>query len=194
MRQRKVDDNKLLEMLRQGKLQKEIAEYFGVSPVAISKRVKRLLPQPIEVFNKYNLTPKQQKFVVEKAKGKTNTQAALSAYECKSLKNAKIIGSQLMADPDIKASIADLMASEGLTRRYRIQRLKEHIMSRDPLISLKGLDQSWKLDGYPVTREYDTGSHSFINIKIEIEPSMMNYIEPDTNQNETLLEDKESDG
>jgi len=39
------------------------------------------------------------------------------------------------------------MQEEGLTRRYRVQKLKTHIDHPDPNVSLKGLDQSWKLDG-----------------------------------------------
>jgi predicted transcriptional regulator len=50
MKQRKIDDTQLLEMLKEGKLQKDIAEHFGVSPAAVCKRLKRLLPQPVEVL------------------------------------------------------------------------------------------------------------------------------------------------
>jgi hypothetical protein len=52
-----------------------------------------------------------------------------------------------MKDPDVKTAIKDLLASEGLTRRYRIRRLKDHINNRDPNVSLKGLDMSFRLDG-----------------------------------------------
>jgi len=44
MRQRKTDDEIILKLLKEGKTQKEISEYFNVSPVAIHKRVKRLCP------------------------------------------------------------------------------------------------------------------------------------------------------
>ena len=38
-------------------------------------------------------------------------------------------------------------SKEGLTRRYRVHRLKDHVDNVDPNVSLKALDQSWKLEG-----------------------------------------------
>lgn len=146
-RKRKIDDNILLEMLQQGKKQKDIAAHLGVSPAAICKRLKRLLPAPETVLDKYDLTDKERAFVVEKAQGRTNTQAALSSYEAGSIQAAKVIGSQLMRKPEIKSAIEELMDSHGLTKSYRIGRLKNHVDNRDPNVSLKALDQSWKLDG-----------------------------------------------
>ena len=58
---RKTDDNTILEMLKDGKTQKEIAAHFGVSPAAICKRVKRLLPPPESL---QELTEKEQAFAV----------------------------------------------------------------------------------------------------------------------------------
>ena len=58
------------------------------------------------------------------------------------------MGSQLMKHPDIEAAITEIMQEEGLTRRYRVQKLKTHVDALDPHVSLKALDQSWKLDGY----------------------------------------------
>jgi hypothetical protein len=57
------------------------------------------------------------------------------------------MGHQLMQKSDIQIAVAELMQEEGLTRRYRVQKLKTHIDHSDPSVSLKGLDQSWKLDG-----------------------------------------------
>jgi len=119
---RKTDDKVILQMLREGKTQKEIAEHFNVSGAAICKRVKKLA-------------------------GSTQTQAALDSHECSSLDSAKSMGYQLMQKPDIQTAVAELMQEEGLTRRYRVQKLKGHIDHADPNVSLKGLDQSWKLDG-----------------------------------------------
>ena len=41
-----TDDKTILDMLKDGKTQKEIAAHFGVSPAAICKRAKWLLPPP----------------------------------------------------------------------------------------------------------------------------------------------------
>jgi len=143
---RKIDDIVLLEMLKQGKLQKEIAEHFGVSPVAICKRLKRLLPQPESVLDKYSLTDQQKQFVIEKAKGKTNIQAVMASYEVSSRVSAKVIGSQLMNMPKVKMSLSELHEIH-LPQDYKIMRLRTHADNVDPMVSLKALDLSWKLDG-----------------------------------------------
>jgi hypothetical protein len=52
-----------------------------------------------------------------------------------------------MQKPDIQTAVSEIMQETGLTRRYRVQKLKTHIDHPDPNVSLKGLDQSWKLDG-----------------------------------------------
>ncbi len=40
-----IDNNEVLRMLSEGKKQKDIAKHFGVSPVAIHKRVKKIRAQ-----------------------------------------------------------------------------------------------------------------------------------------------------
>ena len=144
---RKTDDTKILQMLKEGKSQKEIAKFFNVSPAAICKRVKKVRTALKIEKSLEGLTDKQKKFCLEVSLGKTKTQAALNSFECSSLDSAKTIGKELMRKPDIQTAVAELMQEEGLTRRYRVQRLKSHIDHPDPNVSLKGLDQSWKLDG-----------------------------------------------
>ena len=163
MRLKLINDDQLLEMYRAGKLQREMAEHFKVSPVAISKRLKRLLPQADTVLDKYRLTEKEKNFVVQKAKGKTNTAAALASYEARSRETAKVIGSQLMDKEDIKLAIDELMDIHGLSRSYRVSRLRDHVDNRDPNISLKALDQTWKLDGSYKAEEEDN-RHNIIII------------------------------
>ena len=142
---RKTDDNVILQMLSEGKTQKEIAEFFDVSSAAICKRVKRLLTKKPESLDR--LTERQKRFALAIAEGKSQTRAALDSHECRSLDSAKSLGYQLMQKPDIQMAVADLMQEEGLTRRHRVRTLKKHIDHPDPNVSLKGLDQSWKLDG-----------------------------------------------
>ena len=143
---RKTNDEEILRLLREGRNQKEIAKHFNVSPAAICKRVKRL--QPIEEPESFkNLSQKEKKFALEIAEGKTQTEAALNSFDVTSRDSAKSIGSELMAKPDIQMAVSELMQQEGLTKRYRVRKLKEHIDHKDPNVSLKGLDQSWKLDG-----------------------------------------------
>jgi hypothetical protein len=144
MQERKIDDEKLLEMIEAGKNGKECAAFFKCSEAAISKRVKRLQPPP-ESLQK--LTAKEQRFCIEVASGKTQTQAALDSFECNSRASAKAIGCALMTRPEVEMAVSDLMREAGLTRRYRLQKIKQHVDHRSADISLKALDMANKIDG-----------------------------------------------
>lgn len=141
---RKTDDKVILSMLNGGKQQKEIAEHFGVSPAAICKRVKRVLPKP-ETFE--GLTAKEQRYVLERVRGATKTNAALAAFDCSSRESAKALGIELSKKSDIEIAMNEMLQMEGLTRRYRTRKLKEHVDNPDPNVSLKALDQTHKIDG-----------------------------------------------
>ena len=141
---RKTNDETILSMLKDGKPQKEIAEYFNVSPAAISKRVKRLIPPPKSLEQ---LTEKEKKFAVGVAGGKTKTVAALEAFDTSTRESAKTLGIKLMEKPSVNTAIADLMEYHGMGRSYRVGKLKQHVDNADPGVSLKALDQSWRLDG-----------------------------------------------
>ena len=140
---RKTDDDIIIKMLDEGHTQKQIAEYFGVSPAAICKRVKRLEAYPKSLND---LTPKEQRFALSIAEGKSQTASAIDAYDVSSMDSAKSLGRQLMKKPKVNAAISELMEYHGIGRPERIKRLASHIYHRDPNISLKALDQSWKLD------------------------------------------------
>ena len=49
MRARKIDDNCFLDLLNQGKLQKEAAKELGISETAITKRLKKRHPEGYQV-------------------------------------------------------------------------------------------------------------------------------------------------
>jgi hypothetical protein len=148
-------------MVKQHKQQKEMAAFFGCSDAAISKRLKRLIipPESFEV-----LTDKEKKFVISKLSGKTNTAAAMDAYECTSLDSAKNLGSHLMQSQKIMDVIAE-MSKQGLTVPYRIGKLKTLIDHIDPNIIHKGLDMSFKLDG-----SYAPEKSLNLNINLDISP------------------------
>lgn len=157
-------------------MQKEIAAFFCVSPVAICKRLKRLLPQPAQVLDKYNLTNQQKQFVIEKAKGKTNTQAVMASYEVTSMQSAKVIGSQLMHKPKIPMAINDLgeQLKIYMPQNYRVRKLRSHADNPDPVVSLKALDLSWKLDGSYVSEKQITEQYSYIKIDLTPDKSFWN--------------------
>lgn len=159
---RKIDDEKLLQLNAEGVEGKAIAERFGVSPAAVSKRLKRLTRPP--VFD--NLTGKEERFVMEIAAGKNQTQAAMSAFNVGSLDSAKTIGSRLMKDADIQEAITAVMEAEGLTRRYLVAKLKGHVDNAvDPSVSLRAVDMGLKLhDAYPATKNKN------FNVDVSIDP------------------------
>jgi phage terminase small subunit len=159
---KKINDELLLKMIEDGKQGKECAEHFGCSPAAISKRLKRLSPPPLPPSLE-NLTEQQRRFCIEMADGKTRTQSALAAYECSSLNSAKTIGNQLMLRDNIQKAISEIMAEEGLTRRYRVRKLRQHVDSQSPDVSLKALDQTFKLD-----RSYATEQNREVKAYIQI--------------------------
>jgi len=166
---RKIDDARLIALKNEGKLQKDIAKIFGVSEPGICKRLKRLFPERHEPPKSLEvLTDKERRFAIERAAGRTATQAALNAFECSSRASAKAIGSQLMGKLEVQEAISDLMDQAGLTRRYRIARLKQHVDNKvDPHVSLKALDQSWKLDGsYQTGDDGPTVSYTKVDINI----------------------------
>jgi hypothetical protein len=142
---RKIDNDLLLDLFKRGVPQKAIAAKLGVTPAAVCKKLKRLLPIP-KSFQR--LTDKQKQFVALKPKGLSATKAALESYNCKDVESAKVVGSKLMAKPEIQQSIRELMDTVGLTRRYRLSKLRQHVDNVDPTVSLRALDLSFKLDGY----------------------------------------------
>jgi predicted transcriptional regulator len=143
MQQRKIDTDLLLQLQKEGKQQKDMASHFGVSPAAISKALKRLGPN----IDDYDLTDTQKKFVLAKLNGKTNTQAALDSYEVASFESAKSLGYKLYNTPKIKQAYDELMERNGMGQSYRVIKLKSHVDNKDPNVSLKALDMTFKLEG-----------------------------------------------
>jgi hypothetical protein len=166
MNQRKIDDEVLITMLREGRLQKDIAAHFKVSPVAVCKRIKRLFPKPESILDKYSLTDKEKSFVLEKARGRSNTQAVIaSQYEVTSMESAKVMGSQLMDKPEIRQAIDDLMEMKGIGRGFRVEKLGQHMKHKDPSVSLKALDMGFKLaNDYPAQKNIN------LNVNADISP------------------------
>lgn len=141
-----IQDDVLQQFVNHGKPQKEMATYFNVSESAISQRIKRLksaeLPESFE-----HLAPKEKKFVLARLEGKSNTAAALQAYDCGSVESARAIGQRLAHDPDVSMAITHLMHQEGIGRRVRVKRLRDVINAADLGIASKGLDMANKLSG-----------------------------------------------
>lgn len=159
---RRIDDTRMVELLNSGMLQKDIAKEMGFTPAGICKRIRKLFPERFQVPESFqNLTEKEQVFAVAKAKGATNIDAAMGAFDCSTRDSAKSFGCELMKRPEIQQSITDLMNTVGLTRLYRVKKLRQHVDHLDPNVSLKALDQSWKLGG-------DYQEKPEVNIQIDL--------------------------
>jgi hypothetical protein len=105
--------------------------------------MKRLPPASLA-----KLTHKERKFVEGRAKGLSQTESVCQAYDVSSRQSAKALGNTLSKNPNIGNALADLMEHHGIGRSRRVERLAEHIDNRDPTVSLKALDTSFKIDGY----------------------------------------------
>ena len=146
-----VETDELLALSDQGLGIREIARRVGISPQAVSKRLSRFKQsEPPESLQ--HLTAKEVKFISELATGKTQTDAAMAAFDCTTRESAKVIGSRLMKETEINTALVDLMAQEGISKRTRVARMKEHILGVDSAASCKMLDLSFKLDGSLVER------------------------------------------
>jgi hypothetical protein len=163
---RKINDDLLRQMLDDKKSQREIAVHFGVSDAAISKRIQRLklmaLPESVT-----KLPPQQQRFVLIKAGGASNLEAAQASFDCSNSDSAKSIGCKLMSEPDITTAIKDILAQEGYPIRKRLKRLGDLIDCPDLTVAGKGLDMSFKLDGSYAAAPGDA-PHDYHRIALEV--------------------------
>jgi len=164
---RKINDTELQKMIESGKSQKECAEYYDVSPSAINQRIKKLQSYAAPESFK-NLTTKEQAFVLAKVEGRTNMEAAKVSYDVSTNESAKALATQLMRDPDIGHAIQDLMHTEGIGRRRRIQRLRDMIECPDLSVAGKGLDMSFKLTGDYAPQQIETISSAEIRALVAI--------------------------
>ena len=155
MGKRITNDAEILQLRKEGKSSQEIAEHFGVSKTAINKRLQKLNPAP----DLSHLTDKQRAFAIEVANGASHIDAAMGSYDVRNRKDASGVGLALLKQPEIIASIEALMEYNGLSKDYRIKKLKQHVDSPDGNISLKALDMSFKLDSsYPPTRNLNVNA------------------------------------
>lgn len=193
MTRRKIDDVKLMELSKKveaGEItQEDIAAYFGCSPAAVSKRIRLL-----SAHNALKgLTHQEQVFVLEKAKGRSNTAAARAAYECASIDSAKSLGHQVAQRADVQEAITTLMEHHGLTRSYRVLKLKEHVDSPDPGSSLRALEMSFKLaDDFPANKNVNLNIDTLSLVKVDL--SAYENPEPIPAQDEKEINLSENDG
>jgi phage terminase small subunit len=160
---RKIIDTELIELLDQGMTQKEAAQHFNCSEPAISKRLSKLRSRVPQAFEKL-LTKKQKNFALALAEGQSKTQAAALAYDTTTIDSARTIGKRLSVDSDIKIAVAEILQRNGLTKQYRVNRLRELVDSLDPSVVLRALEITFKLEGSysPETHNINVRTHEEI--------------------------------
>jgi len=87
-----------------------------------------------QIFKKYKLSTEEKKKV-------------FSILEQSNLPKSDNRYKKQQLSPILKSCITDILNFVGLDPITRAQRLKELVFSDNEIISLKALDQSWKLDG-----------------------------------------------
>src|SRR4030042_545999 len=134
MQPRKTNTSELIELGEKGWSVTNLAQHFGCSKANISKILKRLFPPPEEPLPESftKLTQREQRFVLARASGKSQTQSALESCDVKDRTVAKAVGYELGQKEDINKAITDILQEEGLTKRYRVRKLLTHVNNRSP--------------------------------------------------------------
>ena len=142
---RKIIDTELLKLIDQGMNQKEAAQHFKCSEAAISRRLKKLRQGIPTSFQ--GLTPKRQNFAIALASGKSKTEAAEIAFDVSTAASARAIGKRLASNSDIQTGVSEILQLSGLTKTYRVNRLRQLVDSPDSSIALRAIEMTFKLDG-----------------------------------------------
>ena len=150
---RKIDDKLLLQMVGEGHEQKAIAEHMGVSRAGICQRLATLRKRAIRPKILDELTPRQQRFVTEiTVNGVSQTEACRRSFDCSDT-SAPVMASQLMKEPKIQQSIAEVLATEGVTQKYLAKNIKRMIESPDDSISHRSTRTACELlDLFPASK------------------------------------------
>jgi len=94
---------------------------------------------------KPKLTRKQAQFVKGIAEGKSQTQAALDAYDTTSIDVAKNIGSDNLTKPNVKEAIDLAMVKLNLTPERVLKPIDDALNDDDVKTRLMGTDRALKL-------------------------------------------------
>jgi len=157
---KKIKNDVLEQMLKDGKSQREIARYFNCSDAAVSKIIKRWqAAEPPDSFKM--LTAKKQKFVLARLSGKSNTASALESYDCGSLGSARQLGQRLKADPEVNTAYRDLLYQVGIGKRRRAERLRDIVEAKDLSVSTRGIELAAKLCGELVGNNIDVTINNY---------------------------------
>ena len=147
-RQKKISDIELLTKKGEGLTGVQLAAYFNCSTAAISKRLKRLNPAtPAVIVPKAidALTPKQAQVVKRIARGESGTNAVSQSFDTTTRNSAREIARKLLNMPQVQLALSEELERAGLSRSYRVTKLREAVDHPDPSTSLKALSLAFNL-------------------------------------------------
>jgi len=117
------------------------------------------------------LTLKQLKFIQIYIETKNATKAAMTAYRCKNLRVAAVLGSENLTKPDIACEIEKYRKEGGLSIQKAINAINDAYDAEkkggpDHNVRLRSADMTLKLaDAYPKNREV-SHQHQHLHIKM----------------------------
>lgn len=112
-------------------------------------------------MTKPKLTVKQAKFVTGLAQGKTNSQAALDAYDTTSERVASVIAAENIAKPSIQHAIELARVKLNITPERVLKPIDDALNDDDVRTRLMGTDRALKLMG--IGKEKTDTTINFIN-------------------------------
>ena len=146
---KKIDDTILLSQFNSGMTGRQMADFHGCSPAAVSKRLKRLTPQPPKALD--DLTTKQAAVVKRIVAGESPTAAVEACYNTTTRHSARSLATQIMAVPGVQLAVEEELERAGLGRRNRISKLAEFVESPDPSVGLKALKSACEMgNDFPI--------------------------------------------
>lgn len=166
MRKPTIDNQAVWQLYQDGLTQREISKRLGCTEAAISKKIKVLKKRNAPLPESFEFLPdKVRGYVLAKAEGKNNIDAVFASHDAVTTRaSAKTIATRLNSQPEVQQAITDIMNSEGIDRRYLVQKLGKHINSDEPNISLRGVEMGLKLHGELVNRNVN------INVNVDCDP------------------------
>lgn len=156
---------KVLQLHKEGYHPKYIAMQTNLNEEEVRNTINGKIAA---LTRRFALNNAEEKFVKELARGKTNEEAAKLALGAKKGSDARTRAAMMVRSDNVKMAIRELMEEAGIGRKWRIDKLAEHMDSVAPEVSLKALDIGFKLaDDYPqkkVSIEDDGAIINFIQI------------------------------
>jgi|GEM_PF-6545107 len=149
---------------------KEAAALLGISPPGLHKKIakykRQLPPESLMAIT----SPAKRVFLEAKAFGLGNKQSARLAYPDAQEGSLSVLAAKVMAEEQSQVAMRDLMARNQIDRNHRVSILAKVINSPDLNLAIKGLSESWKLDGSYSPTEINVTTETDIRALVALLP------------------------